>query len=113
MLPTKLPLNSTACTCDQRLSLVPKEYVCVADGLTAPTVLDPAIFKSVPTNNFLAIPTPPLIFTEPVPILALSVVPCTIKFALVCIDPATSNASAGDSVLIPTFSVESILITFF
>ena len=34
------------------------EYVCVAMD-TAPTVLDPATFKSVPTNNFLAIPTPP------------------------------------------------------
>ena len=83
MLPIKLPLNSTACTADQRLSLVPKEYCCVAIGVIAPTVLDPATLKSVPTNNFFAIPTPPLILTAPVPILALSVVPCTIKFALV------------------------------
>ena len=64
------------------MSLVPKEYCCVAIGVTAPTMLDPATFKSVPTNNFLAIPTPPLILTAPVPILALSVVPCTIKFVL-------------------------------
>ena len=113
MLPIKLPLNSTACTADQRLVLVPNEYCCVEAGVTDPTVLDPATLKSVPTNSFLAMPTPPLILTAPVPILALSVVPCTIKFALVCIEPATSNASAGDNVLIPTFSVESILITFF
>ena len=46
-------------------------------------MVDPATLKSVPTNSFLAMPTPPLILTAPVPILELSVVPCTIKFALV------------------------------
>lgn len=75
MLPIKFPLNSTAFTDAHRFSELPSEYVCVAAGKIDPVVLLPATFKSVPTNSFLAIPTPPLILTAPVPILALSVVP--------------------------------------
>ena len=47
MFPTKLPLNSTACTCDHLLSLDPKFEVCVFAGKMDPVVLVPATFKSV------------------------------------------------------------------
>ena len=69
----------------------PKLNVCVALGSIEPVVLVPAMFAVPPTKSFLPIPTPPEILTAPVPILVLSVVPCTIKLLLACIDPATSN----------------------
>ena len=44
-------------------------------GTMLPVVNNPAMFVSLPTNNFLAIPTPPLIMALPVLIVAESVVP--------------------------------------
>ena len=74
-LPTMSPLNCTACTVCQRLSDEPRLNVCVALGSMEPVELVPAILTSPPTQSFLAIPTPPDIFTDPVPMLVLSVVP--------------------------------------
>ena len=42
-----------------------------------PVVVSPAKFVSPPTNNFLAIPTPPLVIILPVEIVDASVVPST------------------------------------
>ena len=47
----------------------------MALGSIEADVVVPAILTAVPTHNFLAIPTPPEIFTDPVPMLVLSVVP--------------------------------------
>ena len=85
--------------------------------MIASTVRFPPTDAFSPTVKLFEIPIPPTVVIAPVPTLVESVVLSTIIFPelasapVVLIFPDTSNASVGAVVLIPTFCVESTLIT--
>ena len=76
-LPVTLPIKFCENTFKNCSFAVPIFRVVVMFGTMLPVVNNPAMFVSLPTNNFLAIPTPPLIMALPVLIVAESVVPLT------------------------------------
>ena len=110
-LPVRLPTKFCAYTFNHCSFCVPKFLVVVALGTIFPVVVNPATLASLPTNNLLAIPTPPFVIKLPVLIVVASVVPSTSIELETCMLPVTSNAWSGDKLFIPTFEVESILIT--
>ena len=86
------------------------EFV-VSGKIVPPNVVVPPTSKLFPILALLAIPIPPVVTIAPVPVFTASAIPLITKLFEIIALPVTSNASAGERLLIPTFCVESILST--
>ena len=83
----------------------------VSGNTVSPNVVVPPTSKLFPILALFAIPIPPVVVIAPVPVLTASAIPLITRLFDTIALPVTSNASAGDKLLIPTFCVESILNT--
>ena len=79
------------------LSVVPETTTLPETALLPVTILFPETLMLAPTNMDLAMPTPPDTNNAPVEVLALSVVPETIVWALKVLAPETVCAPAKDT----------------